>query len=177
MNDDGWGGQGYDADAGTGGGLWLRLKKRGEKVRLRLVSPPCRYTDSFEDRESGEVQQKRKVSWLAILKEVINGQPSKRVVIFTNGPMVYGILKDLAEDENWGDPTQYDITVERTEESGKYYVVTPLPKPIGPISDEERAMVNAAQIDWPAVCLKGKNADRGHASGPAVDPDDPFADD
>jgi hypothetical protein len=172
-----WEGSGYDASAGGSGGLWLRLKEKGEKVRLRLVTPPCRYQDTFEDKVTGVKETKRRVSWLAILKEVVNGEAVKRVVIFTNGPMVYGILKDLSEDENWGDPTTYDVTIERTEESGKYYVVTPLPKPIGPISDDERAMVADANIDWPAVCIKNKQAPQSNTGGrSSQNDDDPFAD-
>jgi hypothetical protein len=174
MSTDGWEGEGYDAEAGSGGGLWLRLKKRGEKVRLRLVSTPCRFVDTLEDEKTGESKQIRKVAWLAIHKEIINGQPSRRVVVFSNGPMVYGILKDLQEDENWGDPTQYDITVERTEESGKYYVVTPLPKPIGPISEEERALVAAADVDWPAICRKQRPAEAETATVGEATAEDPF---
>jgi hypothetical protein len=174
MSDD-WAGEGYDAEASSGGGLWLRLKKRGEKVRLRLVSAPCRYTDTF-DKDDGTKETRKRAAWLAIHKEIVDGKPSKRVVIFQNGPMVYGILKDLAEDENWGDPTQFDITVERTEESGKYYVVTPLPKPIGPITDDERQLITAAAIDWPAVCNKGKNTETPYARPTKDEEDDPFAD-
>jgi hypothetical protein len=176
MSEDAWAGSGYDAEASSGGGMWLRLKKKGEKVRLRIVSAPFRYTDTIDDTITGEKVQKRKVSWLAILKEVINGQASKRVVVFTNGPMVYGILKDLSEDENWGDPMQFDVTIERTEESGKYYVVTPLPKPIGPISDEERRLIEDANIDWPAVCTKNRQSAASNQSNSGNDPDDPFAD-
>lgn len=173
---DGWEGAGYEAEAGSGGGLWLRLKKRGEKVRLRLVTPPYRFVQTFQNSETGAAEPKRRVAWLAIHKEVVDGKATKRVVIFQNGPMVYGILKDLAEDENWGDPTQYDVTVERTEESGKYYVVTPLPKPIGPISAEEQALVDAAAIDWPAVCTKSKGTGQADGAPPHSDDDDPFAD-
>ena len=167
-----WDGEGYEAEASTGG-IFLRLKSKGEKVRLRLCSTACRYTDTFEDQRTGEKTIRKKASWLAILKEIVSGQPSKRVVVFTGGPMIYGALKELSESEDWGDPTQYDITVERTEEQGRYYVVTPLPKPpIGPMHADERALLEEAAIDWPAICVKGKP---GYAAQSAEH--DPFADD
>jgi len=168
---DNWNGEGYDAEVSSGGGLWLRLKKRGDKVRLRLCSSPCRYTETYT-KDDGTEETKRKVSWLAIQKEVVNGQPSKRVVVFQNGPMVYGILRDLDADEAWGDPRLYDISVERTEESGKYYTVTPLPKPMGPISAEEQELLNTAAVDWPAICLKSRGETPG---GTGPDDEDPFA--
>lgn len=174
---DDWEGSGYDVEASSGGGLWLRLKKKGEKVRLRLCSAPYRWTDTYTE-EDGTTKQRKKCAWLVIHKEMVNDKPLKSVRIFQGGPMVYGALKDLADSEEWGSPLLYDVTVERTEEPGKYYVVTPLPKPMGELSEDEKALLAAANIDWPSVCMKNRGSGSGDPGPtPPDDPDsDPFAD-
>lgn len=169
---DNWTGQGYEAEASQGGGVYLRLKQKGQTVRLRLVSEAYRYMDTIEDRENQTSKQIRKVAWIAIAKELVNGQPQKRVVVFQAGPMVYGLIRDLRESPDWGDPRNYDIGITRTEEQGRYYSVTPFPKPIGPITESEQQMVAEANIDLVAACT------RGHEPGPAngqTGEDDPFA--
>jgi hypothetical protein len=158
---DSWSGTGYDAEASTGGGLWLRLKKKGDKARVRLVSIPYRWVEKYTD-QTGKNIEARKAAWLAIHKEVLNGTPLKSVVVFSSSAMVYGAVRTLAESEDWGDPTGYDIVVERTEESpAKYYTVTPIPRGMGPLTEEDLEMVKAANIDWPNICIQAiaKKAD------------------
>lgn len=150
-----WTGEGYGADApkGGNGGLFFRLKKKGEKARLRLVSAPYRYFDEVDGKytESGKSEKRPKASWVAIIKEVgADNKPIKRPVIFVGGTMIYGFIKDLAENPEWGDPATYDIVIERKEEAGAYYAVQPLPKPMGPISDEEKALF-AATAEYPEL--------------------------
>lgn len=172
---DNWTGTGYNAEASTGGGLYLRLKKKGEKVRLRLVSDCYRYTDVLPAKDGEEAKILRKAAWVAIHKFMEGGKPQKKVVVFTNGPMVYGLIKDLAENEAWGDPKLFDIEIERTEEAGKYYTVQPLPKPIGPLSEDEAAMVAEAGIDLVKACTGESGGSQ--ADPPAEEAEDPFQDD
>lgn len=169
-----WEGNGYGATPNSANSLFLRLRAKGDKVRIRLVSEPVRYLDTFEDKSTGERTERRKVAWLAISKEVVGGQTSKRVVIFTSGPQVYGVIRDLAESADWGDPTTFDVVVERTEEQGKYYVVTPMPKPMGPLSSDERELILEAAIDWPDIVLKNKSNVAPNGATSEAD-DDPFA--
>jgi len=171
----GWGGRGYDKVPEPEAGQFLRLKKKGQEVRVRLVSEPYLFVDEFKDRE-GNNKALHKAAWVAISKEIVDGKPTKRVVVFEAGPMVLYAVRDLAKSEEWGDPAMYDIKITRTEDAGKYYVITPLPKPMGPISDEDEALVKAAGLKLEELC-GGKKDGGGRAS--AADPHDeydPFAD-
>lgn len=147
---DNWTGSGYDAEPPKGDGLYLRLKEKGETVRLRLISDPYRFVDVLKT----DFEQKilNKAAWIAIHKFVENGKPQKKVVVFQAGPMVYGLIKDLTERKDWGDPKLYDVEVTRTEQAGKYYTVAPLPKPMGPISADEEKLVKEANIDLAKAC-------------------------
>lgn len=167
---DNWTGEGYEAPTpGGSGGIHFRLKTKGQKARMRLVSAAYRYYQHFE--KDGVTESKPRASWMAILKEIVNGKVEKRVVVFHGGPMIYGLIRDLNENESWGDPTLYDIEVERTEETGKYYTVTPMPKPMGPISDEDVDLVADSGINLIEACTKGK--DTSDAGG--TEPYDPYS--
>lgn len=171
-----WTGSGYEAPASESSGLYCRLKSKGEQARLRLVSEPFRYEDELIQSDNAR-KILRKVGWVAILKQVVDGKPTKRIVVFQAGPMVYGAIKELAENPEWGDPKLYDITVTRTEEKGKYYTVIPHPKPIGPISKEEEALVAEANIDLKARCLREGSKEHREPGIPADESGyDPFGD-
>lgn len=148
-----WTGEGYGASPNSASSLFIRLRAKGDKVRLRLVSDPVRYIDVFEDTATGERTERRKAAWLAICREVVNGRAENRPVIFTAGPQVYGVMRDLVESDDWGDPAMYDVVVERAEEPGRYYVVTPMPKPMGPLTADEQAVILSANISWPEIVL------------------------
>lgn len=148
-------GTGYGVEIPKGGGVYLRLKEKDEKVRLRLVSDPLHFHDVIPGKgDDGGDKIVTKVAWIAIHKFMESGKPQKRVVCFQGGPQIYGHVKDLAEHESWGDPKLYDIEVTRTEEKGKYYTVTALPMPVGPLSAEERQLVTDANLDLQKLCLK-----------------------
>lgn len=166
-----WNGEGYDAQTSQTSGLYCRLKQKGQKVRLRLVSSCYRYTDVLT--KDGVRKELRKTAWIAILKELVDNKPVKRVVVFQSSPMVYGAVKDLNESPDWGDPTHYDIEVTRTEMDGKYYVVVPLPKPMGPISEDDAALVLASGINLVEACKPkdGQQPEHSDESG-YVDPFD-----
>lgn len=158
---DNWSGEGYDAEASSGNsGIYFRLKEKNQKARLRLVSAAYRFFDKLPDGK-----EIRKCAWIAILKEQVNEKIEKRVVCFQSGPMVYGLIKDLTESSDWGDPQEFDITVERTEEQGKYYTVLPHPKPMGPISEDDKALIKEANLDLFDLC-KPKAATQGSANTP-----------
>ena len=169
-------GSGYGVELPKGGGVYLRLKEKDEKVRLRLVSEPLHFHDVIPGKgDDGGDKIVTKVAWIAIHKFMEGGKATKKVVCFQSGPMVYGLVKDLAEHESWGDPKLYDIEITRTEEKGKYYTVAPLPKPIGPLSAEETRLVEEADLDLQKLCLK----DIPQTERPATveEVEDAFADD
>lgn len=172
---------GYDVDYDNGGGgLFLRLKEKGQSVRVRLVSEPLHWTETTDKitDEEGNPKELKKVAWVVILKDLVDGKPVKSVKVYEGGPMVYNAIKALAKSDDWGDPTTYDLTITRTEKQGSYYTVHPNPKPMGPISAEEAELVKAAGIvlaDTVGPNRKAK-ADGGGSSAGGSDEYDPFSD-
>lgn len=167
-------GYGYEPPTGP----YLRLKTKGEKFRLRLVSDPLHFHDVIPKGnppdENGVKTDKivTKTAWIAILKDE-DGAPL-RVVCYDCGPMIYKFVKALAENKQWGDPKLYDIEVVRTQVEGAYYSVSPLPRPIGPLTEREQQMVMDANLDLTKLCIKDIPA--GASTGPAEEEVDAFAD-
>lgn len=119
---------------------YLRLKSKGDKVKIRLVSVPIHFEETFENKETGEVKTSDKFAWVVIDRSdgLIKG--------YKAGVMVYKAIKEYAMDEDWGDPTGYDFTITRTEEQGRYYTVSPSPTK-KPITEEEKKQIELAEIN------------------------------
>lgn len=102
----------------TGGGMFVTIKD-GENVKLRLVSEPYIFQEEFQQTEKFST----KYAW------VVYNYDDKKGQIFKQGVKVYKAIAALAVDEDWGDPTNYDIRVSR-EGSDKQtaYHITPLKK-------------------------------------------------
>lgn len=158
---------GYDAPTRTQG-KYLRLESKGDTVRIRIVSKPYRFSETLEI--NGKTKEVKRWAWVVIHKEIIDNLRVKTVRAFKAGAMIYGLIYDYVVSEDWGDPTHYDLTITRTEERGRYYTVTAMPKPIGPISEEEKKLVEEAALDLEALFS-------GDAPADSDDEDDPFADD
>lgn len=120
---------------------YLRLKSKGEKIKIRLASEPIMFLEDYKDKETGEVKTNERWAWIVI------DRADNEVKAYKAGVMVFKGIKGYAKDEDWGDPTGYDLTIERTEEQGRYYVVTASPKTIRPLSAEEKKMVEESGID------------------------------
>lgn len=171
---------GYDTPESSAGN-YLRLESKGQKVRIRIVSPPLKFVEekTFPDKKTGVETTKTvtQYAWLVIHKELVNNEPVKTVKGYKAGAQVYGLIYDLVKNPEWGDPRLYDLEITRTEEHGKYYAVQPLPRPIGPLSEELQKLVDESGLDLKALFL-GAPADEG-APHPAGDDDekDPFAED
>ena len=155
------------------GGKYLSLKQRGDSVRIRIVSRPFKFVETFAASEANgrPARDVARFAWTVIHKEFVDGKAAKSVKAFKAGMMVYKLIYDLVVNEDWGDPTLYDLQITRTEEKGRYYTVSPLPKPTGPISETEAALVEAAALDLEAMFLNAPTA--GHDED---DDRDPFAD-
>jgi hypothetical protein len=117
---------------------YLRLKSKGDQVKIRLVSDPINFLEDYK----GESQER--FAWIVIDRadETIKG--------FKSGVMIYKAIKRYAQDEDWGDPTKYDFTIVRTEEQGSYYTVTPSPK-MSSITAEEKTKIEESGIDLVAL--------------------------
>lgn len=119
---------------------YLRLSSKGEKAVIRIVSNPFIFLESITDQDTGEIQEVERFAWLVIDK---TDETKPRVRGYRASASVFEKIKKLAENPKWGDPTRYDIEVERTEQPGAgYWAVTPQP-PIANLSDAEKAMAES----------------------------------
>lgn len=114
---------------------YLRLKSKGDKIKIRLVSDPIHFEESDMNGKPAE-----RFAWVVI------DRSDGEIKAYKAGVQVYKEIKKYAIDEDWGDPTGYDFTIERTEETGRYYAVTPSPNK-KPLSTEEKKTVETSEID------------------------------
>lgn len=136
---------GYDVPIG-GGGNYLTLTSKGQKERVRLLFAPIVFEETFPEGGKFESETAKRAAWVALKRNSDGSEP----VTFKASAMVYKAVQKLFRNEDWGDPSEYDVVVERTEEKGAYYLVTPTkPKPL---TDEEKAavaeFVGADADDW-----------------------------
>ncbi len=164
---------GYDAPA-SGSGVYLRLKAKGDKARIRIASRPFKFTEQYEANGDRPAREGVAHAWVVIHKELTDGKPVATVKAFKAGSMIYGLIYDLVKNPDWGDPTQYDIEITRTEQEGRYYTVQPLPKPMGAISEAHQALVAEANLNLNALFVEREQ--KSEANGDSTS-EDPFAND
>lgn len=112
-----------------GSGDYLKLKD-GDKIKLRFASLPAVVTYDG---------QKIRYQW------VVYNRNEKKAQVYEAGAQVFGQLAALYED--WGEPTEFDVTVSRTG-SGQFdtsYTVTPSPKSQD-LTEDEKAAVAAVKF-------------------------------
>ncbi len=115
-----------------GGGDYLKLKG-GDRVKVRFASEPAVVTYDGE---------KIRYQW------VVYNHDEKKTQVYEAGAQVFGQLADLFPE--WGEPTQFDVTISRTG-SGQFdtsYTVTPSPKS-EQLNEEQQAVVLAAMENFP----------------------------
>ena len=146
---------------------YLKLKSKGDKVKIRLASRPIHFQETFEE-EGEEPKVSEKFAWIVINKDTGD------VKVYKAGVMIYKKIKDLALDSEWGDPTTYDITITRTEEKGNYYVLVPSPNK-SEITKEEKQRISDANLDLERLF---KTTDKGTKTfGRKQEVEPPFSDD
>jgi predicted lipoprotein with Yx(FWY)xxD motif len=66
-----------------------------------------------------------------------------RVQLVEFGKQVYNQIVNLRKDKDWGDPRQYDIKIDKDRSRGisNTYIVTGVPRNMGPMNQEEMLMV------------------------------------
>lgn len=138
----------YDYEPPRSGGLFLKMQK-GDTVRIRIASDPYIYTQVFDGKES------QRVGWIVLHKELVDNKPVVTPKVYTAGMMIYGLVRTLAKDPDWGDPQGYDLKITRTEQQGKYYEVVAVPNG-KPITAAEREMIASADINLERACTGGR---------------------
>lgn len=134
----------YDYDPKDPPSPYLRLKKQGDSVTIRVASAPWREPtvwklDARAPLDAEEVLKLTEAQWMGLyrepdfdIREAFHWEVIDRAdglaKIYSATPGVYKTIKEYAEMPEWGDPQGYDLKIERTEEPGRgYYKVTALP--------------------------------------------------
>lgn len=86
----------------SGGGNYLKLED-GQTVKLRFVGYPVVFTKQFPGSESPTTRY----AWAVYIYD------EDRAAAFEQGITFFRKLANLAKDEEWGDPSTYDIKVRR----------------------------------------------------------------
>lgn len=118
--------------------LYLKLKD-GDAVKMRIFSKPV-----IVVYKEG---QRPRYSWVVI------NHNNKKAQVFGAGISIYSQIADLSEE--WGEPTEFDITVRR-KGSGQFdteYSVVPVKNSTSPTKEQEAEaekidLINATKGKW-----------------------------
>jgi len=135
----------YDRKPKEPASPYLRLKSKGDSVRIRIAASPYRELKVWP-AEGGEppldVVMTGNLSsgqWATLMSDpnfnvnevfhfLVIDRADGGAKVFTTTGGVYGKVRQFATDAEWGDPKSYDLTITRTEQPGKnYYEVVPSP--------------------------------------------------
>ena len=86
----------------AGGGQYLKLED-GQTIKLRFVGYPVVFTKQFP----GSEMPTTRYAWSVYVYD------EDRAAAFEQGITFFRKLANLAKDEEWGDPSTYDIKVRR----------------------------------------------------------------
>lgn len=116
----------------SGSGDYLKLKD-GDKIKLRFATAPAVVT--YDGK-------KLRYQW------VVFNRTANKAQTYEAGPQVFEQLAALYDE--WGEPTEFDVTISRTG-SGQFdtsYTVTPSPKSVD-LTDTELEAVTT--ITFPSI--------------------------
>ena len=124
----------YTPPAGAGG-LFLKLED-GKPVKVRIMSEPFLFQTQFD--KNSPIQTK--YAWA-----VYNFGEDKGQILQL--PITgFKMIQDLAADDDWGDPSGYDLKITRTGTGlDTKYSVTPNPNKT-PITDEMKAAAKDVNV-------------------------------
>jgi hypothetical protein len=89
---------------GEGGGLYLKLED-GQTVKVRIASEPVIFES--ESEWGGEKSLSTRYGWL------VWNQDTRQPQILQQSARFFKQIAALAQDEEWGDPKEYDIKITR----------------------------------------------------------------
>lgn len=169
----------YDYKPMGGESQYLKLTDKGDKAKVRIVSAPYRSLKVWNEAEHSFMDKER----VATLSEeqireimanpdytvqevftwkVIDREDGLAKVVSLPGSVFKKIGK-LAKDEEWGDPTGYDITIERVEDPGNnYWGIQPSPNksPLTLAEREAADRLDIAKLVVGAASLNDPNGQR-----------------
>lgn len=119
----------YNPPAGEGG-LYLKLED-GDQVKIRIVGEPVVYIDRWGNT---------RYAWKVYNHDAEAG------MVFQQAVTGYRAIAAYAQDEDWGDPTTYDLKVSRdgTGKNTKYHI-TPVPNS-KPLTKDQQAKADEVDL-------------------------------
>lgn len=120
-------------DIKTGGGDILKPEP-GKAYKIRIIGEPWIYVSEYQGTPSTRFAL------------TIYNQTDSQAQILMLSKTAFGDVFELKEDEEWGDPEQYDITMKRTGEGTdtKYSFIPSAKKPL---EASKKAEVEAIILD------------------------------
>jgi len=127
----------YDMEAPASNGRYLKFKD-GDKHRVRLFGNPIAYEAHFPNQDP-----KTQFASLCLFRNKETKTSEYKVLQF--GWTIQKALKEFRNDDEWGDPTEFDIEISATGEKleRKYIIV---PKPKQPLSAADKKLCE--DCDW-----------------------------
>lgn len=123
----------------TGGGLYLKLED-GETAKLRIATEPAIYETENTNKQTGEVTFSTRYAW------VVWNVDKESAQIFQQSATFFKSIANLAKDEDYGDPVNYDIKVTRNGTgTDTTYQVVPMPNK-APLSKAARDAVDKVDL-------------------------------
>jgi len=132
----------YDYEPKTNS-KYLRMRSKGDSIKIRIVSKAVRWEEEMPVKnETGDtIGTKKKENFAWVVIDRADGEAKA----FRAGVSIFLKIKELAQNDDWGDPTGYDITITRTETNpANYYSVVASPNKSKLTKDE---IAKAAEID------------------------------
>lgn len=164
--------------------VYLKLANKGDEVRIRIADRPYREPQLWPREKGGRPVPKEETArftpgqWKRaytsaewnpseVFHLVVIDRADGAAKILAVFASTYTKIQEYAKNPDWGNPTNYDIIIKRTEEPGKnYFSVMPLPTKTS-LTESEKAKVAALDM---AKLIQG--------ALPAADPQpDDFSDD
>lgn len=122
-----------------GGGLYLKIAD-GEAVKLRIASEPAIFQTESKPDEQGNTRISTRYAW------TVWNQDEQLAQIFQQSATFFKQIAGLAQDDEWGDPMEYDIKVKREGQGlDTTYSVTPSAQKV-PLSAEAQQAVDSIDL-------------------------------
>lgn len=139
-----------------------------QKIEGKFRSVKCEGTDCKLCAEGNKPRDR--YAWVVLDRS--DGQ----VKVYECGWMVFEQVLNLARDEDYGDPTQYDLKITKTGEGlDTNYTVIAVPKKTA-LTAEEKEKLEEANINLPVALGLVKGQEDASPAKPDIDPDKEFGD-